>query len=159
MKKYLFLAVLLVCSVCCSPSSIYTKLVYVGQATYYLPNGDTETYDAQFTELYFNGIKNGENLSVDYGSGNVYLFQGVPYTFKGHIVKADSNSSSFNAATSKDNEELVLLNPKEQDGFFECTYKGENYRIPAKVYYELRYRSNGNADKLNKSLIEYILKH
>ena len=156
MKKLLF-AFLLVCAMSCSPTSVYTKLVYVGQATYYLPNGETETYDAQFTEFYFNGIKNSENLSVDYGAGNVYLFQGVPYTFKGHIVKADSKTSTLNTATPK--EEEVLVNPKEQDGFFECTYKGENYRIPAKVFYELRYKSNGSADKLNKSLVEYIITH
>ena len=46
--------------------SLYTKVQYVyeGKATYYLPNGETEVYNATYTEVFVNGIKESDNISV-----------------------------------------------------------------------------------------------
>lgn len=150
MNRFPLLALCLMAVVSCSTTNIYTKMVYAGQAKYYLPNGETEVYDATYTETFFNGIKNSEDLNVDVGAGNVFIFHGIPYTFKGHIT---SDSGSI-----KIDEDYSVLNPNEKDGMYEFFYNGVNYEIPANVYNEAKYKSNGNADRLNKLLIEYIKK-
>ena len=148
MKDFLFFVLFLVCSTACS-----TALVYKGQATYYLPNGDSETFDATYTESYTNGTKDSGYLSVDVGAGNIYIIHGIPYTFKGHLTNVRNGSISTVSGNAD-----ILLNPQEKDGFFECTYNGVSHTIPAKVFYELRYKSNGDSKKLNKLLIEYLNK-
>ena len=146
MRNIVFTLLVLLCAVSCST---YTKLTYLGQATYYLPDGEKETFDAKYTETFFNGIKNGENLSVDVGEGNVFIFSGIPYTFKGHITKGNGASVG---------EDYSMLNLNEKNGFYEFFYNGANYDIPVSVYNELKYKSNGNAERLNRLLIEYISK-
>lgn len=146
MKRILFLIFTILLAASCGT---YSKLVYVGQAKYYLPNGETEVFDATYTETFINGIKSNDNLSVDVGEGNVFIFNGIPYSFKGQIN---------NSKIAKPGEDYYMLNPNPKNGNYEFFYNGVNYNIPVSVYNELKYKSNGNTDKLNKSLIEYISK-
>ena len=64
---------------------------------------------------------------------------------------ATSNAANFN-------NEVIILNTEAKDGFLDCSYNGAQYKIPVRTYYELKYRSNGDAKTLNKLLIEYLNK-
>ena len=119
--------------------------VYTGEVTYYMPNGETESYDAAYTEYFLNGFKENSNLSVDVGVGNVFIFNGIPYTFKGHLEQIIN--------TSDTNDESIK---KVADKAYVYTYNAKDYLIPADVYNSLKYKSNGNKEKLANSIIDYI---
>lgn len=142
MRHILILATLFVFASC----SLITKqtYVYTGEVTYYMPNGETESYNAAYTEYFFNGLKESGNLSVDVGVGNIFIFNGIPYTFKGHLEQIK---------TSDSNDESIK---KVTDRAYVYTYNAKDYLIPADVYNSLKYKSNGNKDKLTNSIIDYI---
>lgn len=145
MRKILVLfAALSVFSSCAT----YNTLVYEGLVKYYLPDGEVEIYDATYTETYFNGIKSNDQLSVDIGSGNVFLYRDIPYSFKGHLAFAD------NGAKRGEHDTIVI----DDNGNYILFFDGEKHVIPADVYNRLKYQSNGDPDKLKKSLIEYLQK-
>ena len=141
----LLLAALFGFSSCATIKIVTTTYVYEGLVKYYLPNGEIDIYDANYTETYVNGIKNNEYLNVDVGDGNVYIHHDIPYTFKGHLTTVDNNA----------NERGHEI---DNDGNYILSIDGENHMIPADVYNRLKYLSNGDPDKLKKSLIEYLQK-
>ena len=132
--------------------SLYTKVQYVyeGKATYYLPNGETEVYNATYTEVFVNGIKESDNMSVNVGEGNAYFFYNIPHTFKGRLA------NSLNITNGGQNATNVDISSQPENGSYVFFYNGEKHYIPENVYYRLKYNSNGDNAKLNKALIEYV---
>ena len=133
-----------------SSCATYRSFEFEGLVKYYLPDGEIEIYDATYTETYFNGFKQSDKLSVDIGNDNVFFFSGIPYTFKGHLSSIKTGKSSV---VLNNNNDLVVFDDK---GNCIILIDDEKYVIPADVYNKLKYQSNGDPEKLKKSLLEYL---
>lgn len=50
----------------------------------------------------------------------------------------------------------ISINSTPENGHYVLYYKGERFLIPENVYHRLKYNSNGDNNKFNTALIEYV---
>lgn len=137
MKRICFLIPLLLL-VSCSVSRQMTQ--YAGKIQFFLPDGQTKEYDADYTktrETKGNKTRVNESFNLHIG-GDIVIAKDIPSFFVGHPVTPP---------IEKDYKTIIV---KFQDG-------EHNIQIPRKDFLALLDRANEDKDKLAELLSDYLM--
>ena len=136
MKKIVYIICLLLL-VSCSVSRQVSR--YSGTITFFLPNGQTEEYDADYTktrETKGNKTRVNESFNLHIGD-DIVIAKDIPSFYVGHLVKPGEPIEMKTIVLRTENGE-------------------ESIRIPERDFFELAGKANRDKDRLKEMLSDYL---